>query len=240
MKFTAAVLASCGPTLSFALVGLDWSFDTTPSGGLNDVTFPMNIAHAPHESGFYFAQQFNFENVENVGYTGLQPREDSSGNSIVHAAFSSFQGGTTTGHPNCHDGADGGSGVSCAVDIHGDYSHTYNCVVENTGGTTWRGTLVDTVTGESNVIGEWTLPSGSGKLKGSQLGFVEYYPWNGQPSHTCDSLPKTEVTFYYPTTKTSGAGYGKIPDVYEYGDCVGKAGYSSSQGSSSWTIEVGF
>ncbi|KAI0011515.1 hypothetical protein F4779DRAFT_215375 [Xylariaceae sp. FL0662B] len=240
MKLAATVLASYGPTLGFALVQLDWSFSTTPSGGLNDITFPINMANTSHQSGYYFAQQFNFDNVQDVGYTGLQPRPDSNGNSIVHAAFSSFQNGTTTSHPNCSNGADGGPGVSCAVDIQGDYSHTYNCVVQNTGGTTWRGTLVDTVTGQSNVIGEWTLPSGSGKLKGSQVGFVEYYPWNIPSPPPCSSLPKTEVTFYYPTTNTSGAVNGTIPRFYETGNCVGQVGYSASRGSSSWTIEVGF
>ncbi|KAF9361344.1 hypothetical protein BGX26_004202 [Mortierella sp. AD094] len=241
MKLTAAaVLASCVPSLGFALVGNGWKFNSAPSGGLNDVTFPFKIANAPHKSGFYFAQQFNFHNVAEVGYTGLQPRPDSNGNSVVHAAFSSFQGGTTSNHPNCSDGADGGAGVSCSVDINGDYSHTYNLVVKNTSGTTWRGTLVDTVTGKSTVVGEWTLPHGAGKIVNGQVGFVEYYIWNGQPSHTCNSLPSTKATFYNPTSKTRGASGGKITSVYEYGDCVGKAGYSARKVSKGYDIKVGF
>ncbi|KAG0033534.1 hypothetical protein BGZ82_006075 [Podila clonocystis] len=175
MKLTAASLALCAPSLAFALIGNDWAFDKAPSDGPSDITFSFNMAKAPHKSGFYFAQQFNFHNVAKVGYTGLQPREDKNGASIVHAAFSSFQGGTTTKHPNCYVGADGGPGVSCAVDYAGDYSHTYNLVVENTEGTTWRGTLVDTVTRTSTVVGEWTLPSGAGKIVNGQFGFVEYY-----------------------------------------------------------------
>ncbi|KAF9316423.1 hypothetical protein BG003_002006 [Podila horticola] len=159
------------------------------------------MAKAPHKSGFYFAQQFSFNNVTIIGYTGLQPREDKNGASIVHAAFSSFQGGTTTKHPNCYLGADNGPGVSCAVDINGDYSHTYNLVVENTEGTTWRGTMVDTVMGNATVVGEWTLPEGARKIVNGQVGFVEYYTWNGQRSHTCESLPFTEAIFYNPTSK---------------------------------------
>ncbi|KAG0306752.1 hypothetical protein BGZ98_001760 [Dissophora globulifera] len=241
MKLTAAVvLASWVPSLGFGLVGNGWKFDSAPSSGLSDVTFPFNIANAPHKSGFYFAQQFNFKNGANVGYTGLQPRPDSNGNSVIHAAFSSFQSGTTSSHPNCSNGADGGPGVSCAVDINGDYNHTYNLVVENTIGTTWRGTLVDTMTGGSTVVGEWTLPQGAGRIINGQLGFVEYYTWNGQPSHTCDSLPFTEATFYSPTSKTSGASGGRITYVYEYGDCVGQAGYSVTKVSGAYDIKVGF
>ncbi|KAI1305588.1 hypothetical protein EDD11_004902 [Mortierella claussenii] len=241
MKLTAiAILASCVPSLGFALVGNGWKFQNAPSDGLSDVTFPFNIAKAPHKSGFYFAQQFNFKNVTEVGYTGLQPRPGANGKNVIHAAFSSFQGGTTSNHRNCRTGADGGPGVSCAVDINGDYSHTYNLVVKNTRGTTWRGTLVDTMTRKSTVVGEWTLPSGAGKIVNGQVGFVEYYIWNGQPSHTCNSLPFTRATFYNPTSKTKGARGGQITSVYEYGDCVGKAGYSVKKMSKGYDIKVGF
>ncbi|KAF9386608.1 hypothetical protein CPB97_003546 [Podila verticillata] len=242
MKLTAAaLLALCAPSLSFALVGNDWKFSNAPADGLNDITFPFNMAKAPHKSGFYFAQQFNFHNVTDVGYTGLQPREDSRGKRVVHAAFSSFQAGTTTKHRNCSQGADGGAGVSCAVDIQGDYNHTYNLVVKNIRGTTWRGTLVDAVTRKSTIVGEWTLPAGAGKLVNGQGGFVEYYTWNGQPSHTCDSLPFTEATFYSPTSTTRGASGGSNTDVYEYGDCVGKAGYSVTKvARGGYDIKVGF
>ncbi|KAF9294646.1 hypothetical protein BGZ74_011159 [Mortierella antarctica] len=119
---------------------------------------------------------YSFKNVAEIGYTGLQPREDKDGNSIVHAAFSSLQGGTTTKHPNCSTDADSGPGVICSVDIKGDYSHTYNLTVENTDGTTWRGTLVDE-TGTSTVVGEWTLPEGAEKLVRGEGGFVDYLPW---------------------------------------------------------------
>ncbi|KAG0055431.1 hypothetical protein BGZ83_008568 [Gryganskiella cystojenkinii] len=241
MKLTAAaVLVSLTPSLGYALVGNGWAFDNVPASGLSDVTFAFNMAKAPHTGGFYFAQQFDFFNVKDGGYTGIQPRPDSNGNSVVHAVFSSFQGGTTSKHPNCSNGADGGAGVSCKVEIQGNYSHTYNLVVTNTQGTTWQGTLVDTVTGSKTVVGEWSLPQGSGKISNGQVGFVEYYIWNGQPSHTCQSLPVTEATFYAPTSKTAGANGGKITTVYEYGDCVGKAGYSVKKLGGAYDIKVGF
>ncbi|GJJ74919.1 hypothetical protein EMPS_07277 [Entomortierella parvispora] len=241
MKLNAAVLlALCAPSLAFGLVGDNWSFKTAPADGLNDISFAFNMAKAPHKSGFYFAEQFNFKNVTDVGYTGLQPREDVNGKSVVHAAFSSFQAGTTTRHKNCHAGADGGPGVSCALDIPGDYNHTYSIEVRNIGRTTWRGTLTDTVTKKSFVIGEWTLPAGAGKIVNGQMGFVEYYIWDGQPAHTCESLPKTEVIFYNPTSRTKGASGGEITSVYEYGDCVGKAGFILKKLPDGYDIQVGF
>lgn len=183
------------------------------------------MPNAAHKSGYYYAQQFSFIGQKDVGYTGLQPREDNSSGSVVHAAFSSFVAGTTSSDENCSDGADGGAGVSCAVDVSATYAHGYVLRVENTAGTSWTGTLVDAVDGSETHIGSYTLPDGSGGIQGSQVGFVEYYPWNSG-SHSCDELPKTEVTFGVPT---SSGGNGELADAYEYGDCVGKVGYSSKR-----------
>ncbi|CAI7609851.1 unnamed protein product [Penicillium pancosmium] len=201
-----------------ALVGISWKVSNTPSDGLKDISFPIAMPNAAHKSGYYYAQQFSFTGQSDVGYTGLQPREDKSSGSVVHAAFSSFVAGTTSSDPNCSDGADGGAGVSCAVDVSATYAHGYVLRVKNTQGTTWTGTMVDAVDGTETHIGSYTLPSGSGGIQGSQVGFVEYYPWNSG-THTCDQLPKTDVTFGVPT---SSGGTGELGAAYEYGDCVGK------------------
>jgi hypothetical protein len=235
---TAVVLAIIPFTQ--ALVGLSWSFSNTPSSGLKDVTFPISMANAPHVEGYYFAQQFAFNGLSDVGYTGLQPRPDASGSSIVHAVFSSFVPGTTSTDPNCHDGADGGAGVSCAVEIPAPYAPLYDLVVKNTGGTTWTATLVDTASGKSTHVGSYTLPSGAGGIKSSQVGFVEYYPWNAMPSHLCSSLPYTNVTFGAPTTSTPGAGSGQVHKPYEYGDCVGKVNFDVRTIDQGYQVSVGF
>ncbi|UNI23811.1 hypothetical protein JDV02_009607 [Purpureocillium takamizusanense] len=242
MKLMPTIVAVCMATPSTALflVNNAWKFAKIPTDGLDDITFAFNLKNAPHKRGFYSSQEFNFFNVSAVGYMGVQPRPDSNGKSIVHAAFSSFQKGATTKHRNCHNGADGGPGISCSVDIEGDYSHTYNLTVETSGERTWKGTMVDTVTGMATVIGEWTLPYGSGKLKNGELGFVEYFLWDSRSPHACDTLPKTEVTIFDPTSRTNGASGGNMGRPYAVGNCRGKAGYSATQVSSGWNIKVGF
>ncbi|CAI7613071.1 unnamed protein product [Penicillium bialowiezense] len=210
-----------------ALVGISWSVSNAPESGLKELTFPMNVGAAPHETGYYFAQQFNFVGQSDVGYTGLQPRKDSGSKSVLHAAFSSFIAGTKSTDENCSDGADGGAGVSCAVDIE----------VNNTVGTTWVGTLVDSVSGSETRIGSYELPSGSQGIKGSQVGFVEYYPWNAQASHECSQLPKTAVTFGKPVAE----GYvGELTKAYEYGDCVGKVDFETHYTDDGVETSVGF
>lgn len=205
--------------LTSALVGWTWTVENTPDDGLKDITFPMNLEYTQHQSGYYFAQQFNYVNIKEVGYAGLQPREDASNGSIIHAAFSSFQDGTTSDDPNCSEGADGGPGVSCSVDFPGTYSHTYNVYVKNDQGTTWTGTVVDSVTSEETHIGTYTLPSGAKGIEGSQTGFIEDYQ-----GHDAAELPYTNVTVSVPSTSTQGAT-GKMEQPYEYGDTKGQVDF---------------
>jgi hypothetical protein len=234
MKFSQTLpfaFALLQPTT--ALVGHYWNVDNVPKDGMREITFPINIANAPHEKGFYFAQQFTFAGQSDVGYTGLQPQTDGSAGSVVHAAFSSFVPGTTTTDGNCHDGADGGPGVSCAVNIIGTYANTYHLNVKNSEGTTWVGTLIDSVTGKKTHIGSYTLPSTTKGIEGSQMGFVEYYIGTKQ----CGDLPKTAVTFGNPIVKGLT---GSIRTPYEYGDCVKKSAFETHTVKDGVEISVGF
>jgi hypothetical protein len=231
-----ATIASLLPASTLALVQIDWNVANVPSSGLKSITFPFSISQSPHKTGYYFAQQFNFVGQDNVGYAGLQPRPDANGRPVIHAVFSSFIAGTTTSDANCHPGADGGPGVSCAVEFTGPYSNSYALEIVNTGGTTWVGTCVDNTTGQRVHVGTFTLPSGTQGIRGNQVGFVEYYPWNnGQ--HECGSLPYTSVTFGNPLTPT---GQGGLSNAYETGDCVGKVAFKSSRTSADVQVQVGF
>lgn len=197
------------------------------------------MANATHASGYYYDMQFGFQGIGDICYTGLQPRPDALGQSVVHAVFSNFVPGTTTLDVNCFLGADGGPGVSCSVDVVSSYAHTYNMVVQNIGGTTWQGTLVDTVTGVRTHIGTWTLPSGAAGLSSGKSGFIEYYPWNEGQSHPCSTLPWTKVFFGVPKTSAAGA----VPNLggaYEYGNCVGQVNFQTSKTASSSTTIVCF
>lgn len=239
MQLPIILAASLAPLVAQANVGLGWSFPNAPAAGLNDVTFPLNMKNAKHDYGYYYAMQFAFYGISDVGYTGLQPQPDQNGQSVVHAAFSSFAAGTTTSHPNCYAGADGGPGVSCALDIFGTYNTTYNMVVDNPQGTTWRGRMIDTQSGQSHEVGIWTLPNGAGKIKPSQVGFVEYYPWNRPEGPDCPRQPRTEVTFSYPKSTTSGSQAGTIGKPYDYGDCKAAFDFQTIAETNAWRVLYG-
>ncbi|KAF9162094.1 hypothetical protein DFQ26_003868 [Actinomortierella ambigua] len=244
MRLLAVTLLVCAPSLCFGFFASinNWGFSEFPETGLNDITFPFNVANAPHTRGVYFAQMFGFQNIKESGYTGLQPQEDDNGNSVIRGVFSSFQNGTTTNHPNCSPGADGGPGVSCGFIFPANYNHIFNMTVQNIGNTTWRGTAVDTVTKNATEIGVWTLPPESGAIVNGQLGFFEYFLWNGGgESHDCSTLPFSEVTMFNPTSMADGAVGGHIISVYEdSSECSTHVNMSYTAVPGGYHIKAGF
>ncbi|KAI8062581.1 hypothetical protein BC940DRAFT_358509 [Gongronella butleri] len=235
-----AVVYASLPHFASALIGDSWSFETMPSGGLTDVTFPLAMPNAPHVSGYFFAQQFIFAN-NGVGYTGLQPRSDRNGKSIVYGVFSSFIEGSTSNDANCHPGADGGPGVSCAVEIEATYDTVYNLVVQSVSNNLWTGTLVDTKTQKKTHIGSYTLPAAAGNIKNGQAGFVEYYLMTSLSWDSCKDLPWTQVFFGNPTTTTAGAGKGTVGNPYSYGDChASAANFTYTTDTNGFTVSCGF
>ena len=74
------------------------------------------------------------------------------------------------------------------------------------------------------------LLSGTGGIKGSQLGFIEYYLWNDGKNHSCSILPYTLMGFRVPTTTMSGVT-GSLGNAYEYRKCVGNVTFKSKRTS---------
>ncbi|KAF9505871.1 hypothetical protein BS47DRAFT_490599 [Hydnum rufescens UP504] len=234
-----AVTVSLLPALTTALVGIDWKVSNVPESGLTDIGFPFSIANAPHERVYYFAQQFQFKGQSDVGYTGLQPQLDATSDGLkipfIRAVFSSFINGSTTTDPNCHDGADGGPGVSCGVYFFAPYADYFVLEIRNTQGTTWNGTVVDTHTTRRFHIGSYTLPAGTEGITKSQGGFIE----NFVPPFDCPSLHRTSVTFGIPVTSNPGSAR-SLSDAYQYGDCTGKMGFESHRTLEGVEVTVGF
>ncbi|KAK2592303.1 hypothetical protein QQS21_009993 [Conoideocrella luteorostrata] len=210
MKPYFLCLTGLCPSFVFAeqLVYMYWDAKNISAAGLNDVTFPISMPNAPRESGYYFEQAVGFNKGprDNDGatvcvYTGLQPRSDKNGKSIVHGVFSSFIKGSTTNDKNCHGGADGKSGgVSCAIDVEAIYNTTYLLRIQHKG-QYYYGTLIDEKSGQQWHIGSFTLPGSTSGMNPSLYGFMEYY-YTGLG--TCSKHPGTQATFGVPVTTTPG------------------------------------
>jgi hypothetical protein len=212
---------------AFAVVGgnisISWRIPNAPTGGLTNITFPMTVGpETLHQSGTYFAMQFTFAGSCGA-YTGLQPRPDLNGHARLQGVFSSFHNGATSTDSHCSNGADGGPGVSCSTQFDAVYGHEYALTVQSTGNNTWTGTATDTVTGISNPIGQYTLPSGCGNIEASQGGFVEYYL--AIPS--CAQMPYIDVTFGGPSSSPSLMGSATSNGEYGNATCLGNVNYKS-------------
>ncbi|KAK2801569.1 hypothetical protein FQN51_005276 [Onygenales sp. PD_10] len=233
-------LALTTPALSQGMVGWGWSIDGIPEDGLTDISFPMSIERSPHETRYYFANQFAFINGNGVGYTGLQPKEDINGSSTIRAIFSNFCDGATSDHENCHQGADGGAGVTCRLDTNAPFDTLYEMSVQNTGGTTWTGTLVDRINGNSTEVGRWTLPAGTGGIINSawNLGFIEDYIGGVE----CNERHPAKVMVGDPTTASLLNYTSEIGDPYEYGPCPKKANFAEKRTASDdgWDLSIGW
>lgn len=204
-------------------VSYSWEIPDAPASGMTSLTMPMRIhTDSDHVDGSYVATQYSFTGQDDIGYMGLQPRKDEDGRARLHGVFSSFIAGTTSTSSTCTEGADGGEGVSCAVDFDAVYGRTYDLEVRRTAANTWSGSVIDSVTGKRHLIGEYTLPAGSGKLENSQAGFVENY-WNY--SGTCEGIQRIDATVGRPST---GRLTGRADAPKEYGACLDQANYSSS------------
>ena len=190
-----------------------------------NLTFPMIVKpDTLRASGIYFAYEFSFMNTYDIGYMGLQPRPDKDGKECLHAAFSSFIKDSTTDDPQCHLGADGGPGVSCAVDFEGHCGDTYDLTVHKTAEHTWSGDLVDRETGEKVHIGTWSLPKEIGDLHSSYVGFLEYYGNPAGPTwHSCSEMAKAHVVFGPPYSTDYKGTYGRmgLPHFNNDDDCKG-------------------
>jgi len=119
------------------------------------------------------------------------------------------------------------------VEFSAAYADGFQIEVINTEGNRWSGAVVDTTTGTKVHIGSWTLPAGTKGIKGGQVGFIEYFPWNDGQSHACSTLPYTSMVFGVPTTSTTGA-IGSLGNAYEYGNCVGQVEFKTNR-----TIDLG-
>lgn len=171
MRLTA-VFPFLKATMASQIIHLGWEATNVPESGLKDITFPMAMPNAPHEEGYYFEQAVHFENIPEgmdpnlVIYTGLQPRPDKNGKSIVHVAFSSFFPGTTSLDSNCYNTADGGPGVSCEKEVESSYDDIYHLRIRAYNETYYFGTLINHSSGQRWPMGSFNLPTGVSGMKG--------------------------------------------------------------------------
>jgi hypothetical protein len=207
--FTVATVLS--PTLAVTLTQITAVFAripwSVPNNDVARVTFPVNIANAPHEHAYRFSHAFGFQGQpgqpEAYITIGLLPQPDAGpGISVIRATFQSTFYADPDFPPHDEDNCNSHDfGVDWVVNCQGPYENTYHLEVRHTGGTTWNGTVINTVTNRRIHIGSITIPFYTGTVPTVRASFVELddlepqRPWPG-----CDQLPHSSVVLGVPMT----------------------------------------
>ncbi len=201
-----------GPSAALASTpAMSWSVQGAKDG-VTELSFYQRIDAAKSQNMFYFGNQFGFTGGGAGGYIGMQPQpDDAQGARQFRVIFSSFRGDSATSHANCHGGADGSSnGVSCKTTIKGALGHTYRLqVVES--GTQLTGKVIDTDTGASTVVGQWSVGTVARKISTSDVSWVERYTGPNMPPCNATTWPYYKVKFGNPTAN-NGALTGSMGD----------------------------
>ncbi|MEV5606382.1 hypothetical protein AB0L33_33595 [Streptomyces sp. NPDC052299] len=222
--------------LTWGSAGQSWAstptvrWTTGAPGPVTGLTLPMSVDAAPDASGIYFAYYTTLESGTRP-YAGFQPKPAVDGKSMLLAIFSSFNAKATTADSNCRYGADGGAGVSCAVQFPYTKGKMYSIVLDRVSddGTTqlMNGDVVDTATGTHLAhIGSFRLPVTSGRFKPSDQGFVEPYLPAG-------CAQQVTVTYGQPIGREGGTSYnGDLPSVTDpaSGSCLSSTSTDTSAG----------
>ncbi|OKI16352.1 hypothetical protein [Streptomyces sp. CB03911] len=201
-----------GPSAALASTpAMSWSVQGAKDG-VTELSFYQRIDAARSQNMFYFGNQFGFTGGGAGGYIGMQPQpEDSQGARQFRVIFSSFRADSATTHPHCHGGADGSpDGVSCKTSIKGVLGHTYRLQVAESG-TQLTGTVIDTDTGESTVVGRWSVGAAARNISTSHVSWVERYTGPKMPPCNATTWPYYKVKFGNPTAN-NGALTGSMGD----------------------------
>lgn len=240
-KYVIAMATCFLANASYASTPLiSWSLNQAPSSGVSELHFPMSFSVTPDERGLYFAYYTTLAGGSRP-YTGFQPKPPRvTGKHTFQAIFSSFNGAAKTEDSQCVYGADGGDGVSCAVQFDAELGHFYSnrltASLKENNLYHYSGDVYDDSTNEKIAhIGSFTIPSnsGAGLFKIKDGGFIEAFI----PIGCTQKVEATygQVTGYHNGNKYVGnAVKGSVPAT---GNCI-NAIFNNSSIANSTDVKV--
>ncbi|WP_052663687.1 DUF3472 domain-containing protein [Psychromicrobium lacuslunae] len=156
-----------------------------------DFSYTVKVNTALATDNIYYAQ-YNYAEADDGGYySGIQPHPDGT----VNVRFSFFGAGATPIGSNCDSGADGDSGVTCALDglayrVGTKYTITSHRQ-SDANGVTYTGTITNLSTGVKTTIGAWRLPANYGGFSDQMTAFIERF-WG---ISSCADIPAVSVDY---------------------------------------------
>lgn len=208
--------------------------DAEPTMGFMDIDIRLKFMNEPDTSwGIYAMQFFRFANGSSA-YTGLQV--DPNGKRAIFSVWDSWYAGAkaSPAHPNCQRFSHEGNGTMCFYTFNWKAGIEYKIHVvktflndKTTDGREWSAYIIDTTTGEKNLIGVIDfgdtpafVDSNGAVLAPSFVGYgnihhstfmntLEYYM--GNANATCNQLGYAEVQWRGPFANND-----KYKPVYAY------------------------
>ncbi len=168
-------------------------FPTPPTSGYSSVQHDLNVDYVTPHASYFWAHQINFASsgTKGGGYFGMQSGSSSTQDRVVLFALWDT---TRANGSSCSSFSNEGSGMHCGVGYNWVAGRTYHFKLgklsQDTYGTWWRASVVDTVTGVVTIIGDIENPPGWGGLGTFSGLWTEYFA--GSVS-TCNDLPYSKV-----------------------------------------------
>ena len=115
-------------------------------------------------------------------------------NGTADVRFSLFGAGGVPLSSEWRSGADGGNGVTCAIDVpvFARNGISFDFMKSGSSATiTWSGTITNDSTGVVTKMGSWSTPAAFGGLKSTTIGFLEKF----SGIKTCGDIPDVSVKY---------------------------------------------
>lgn len=188
---------------------------TWSSANHTDIAEKLTIEQATPGASYYYADQFLFGNGGDQGYIGLQDGSWPSGGKA--AIFSIWSANAASG-ANCGTFGREGTGFSCRIDPYQwVVGRTYRLRVyrdgADSGGTWYKATIRDTVTGVVKTVGRIRVPLAWSGMQGH----VSWTEWFVGPVPTCKDIVRSRVRWQYPTAQNDTVaitGHGQVLGPY--------------------------
>lgn len=194
-------------------------YEMSKPGPFDDLEMTLTwrqVAPPPKGMGYYAMFMFYFENKKG-GYTGLQ--WDKEGTKAIFSIWDDGPGGKiATPQGGCVRFGHEGSGASCIIPFAWKAGREYRLRVTRLErselGVSWRGAVVDLLTGVETPIGVIRLgddAQGYGGLSKKSTSVLEYY---GRGDFACSDLPLTVVDWHGPFAQGGEVGSKKVRTWY--------------------------
>ena len=169
---------------------------TLLSGSLEQVELPLTVTVDPSGQSYFWALTF-WLGTEG-GYIGLQTRgAENGGRQVRFSIWNATEAVPASGSGGgCRDFDGEGVGKTCWRPLDWRADETWVLRVRQSSTGWWRGSIVESATGEELVIGDITGPPGGSLLHAQVRTFTEYY---GRSLPSCEALNPAEVRFDAPT-----------------------------------------